>query len=230
MKNTIKRRLVQAGSFFLLVFFALSVILAGQGAIGGMEVSAASKESAEKAYASFLAKHLAKDFGDSFYTADFQPKDKTYVNEYCLVDIDKDKQPELITRTNVNFRWFIIRVYEYKDGKVKNYKFKSGSNAVFNDRATAAGAYQFSMCKKGHIHNAWLGGIYGSSENIYNISNGRLRKYLSRTVEVSGTEKATKYGKKTTIKNYEKLTSECEEKALSWQANTKANRNKLRES
>ncbi len=220
MRSVTKKGLLRVVCPALIIFLIFSALQVSQ---GGLEASAASKVSAKKAYAAYLAKHPAKEFGDKFYTADFQPKSKTYVNEFCLVDIDKDKQLELITRTNVNFRWFIIRVYEYKNGKVQKYKFKSGGNAVFNNRATAAGSYQFFICKKGHLHNTWFGGIYGSEENIYNLSKGKLRKYLSHTVEMTGAEKAAKYGKKITVKKFQQLTGNCKEKTLNWQKNTKTN-------
>ena len=182
-------------------------------------------------YADFLAKHKAKNY-DQFFDAAFEPKDKSYVNYFTTIDIDKDGKEELLTYTTINFRWQIIRIYRYKNGKVRPYKFSSGKNAVFEQCAIANGTYTLQVCKD-HIHNVWIGG-YGSKQNIYEVSNGKLKLYLTReedTLIGDGVPISKEYGKKISEVEFEETIEWCEEYGLScvdWTKNNKANRNKLR--
>ncbi len=154
-------------------------------------VQAASKATkARKAYAAFLAKHSAADIKDEdFNDASFSLDDKTYVSSFSICDIDKDNVPELITYTGVNFRWFIVRIYTYKNSKVTPYKFNDGNDVEFDNCATANGSYNFYICSKGHIHNNYVGS-YGSDYATYKVSGKKLK--LSSSAENTHKDKKVK--------------------------------------
>lgn len=148
-----------------------------------LNVSAASIASkvknAQVAYGKYLSKHLQPArVQKHFYDAGYSEKDKSYVSSYELCDLDGDKVPELITITDVNFRWFIVRVYTYKNNKMLTYKFTNGKTVEFNNNASANGAYCFYICGKKHIHNGWSG-YEEKNDTIYANSNGKLKTYIS---------------------------------------------------
>ena len=116
---------------------------------GTKAMAASKKKKAMKAYAKYLAKQIPVNVSDSqYYNASFAPSNTNYVNCFFLHDINKDKVPELFTQTNVNLHWFNMKIFTYKSGKVKPYKIKGKGNAVFVDRATANGGFDFYICKK----------------------------------------------------------------------------------
>lgn len=190
-------------------------------------------------YADFLAKHKAKNY-DQFFDAAFEPKGKSYVNYFTTIDIDKDGKEELLTHTIVNNYWAIVKIYKYKNGKVRPYKFASGKNAVFSQRATADGRHGLDVCASGHIHNTWVGSYENSSQRIYKVSKGKIKLYLSKDVDSlrdDGIPVIKKYGKKISEAEFEGIIAECNYQeptmkydipCVDWTKNNKANRNKLR--
>ncbi len=185
----------------LTMLLACAVIVCGIcGSIGYVEAKQ-SNEEACKAYAKFLAKHPLQKFEDGqFEDASFSKDDRTYVNTFWIEDLDSDGTPELVTFTPVNFRWFIVRFYQYKDNKVTRCKLESGKSAVLNNCATANGAYAFSACKNGHIHNVYQG-EKKSKEVVYQLKDGVLKKV---TVDKQCKEKKIKEVKNT-VNNRKKL-------------------------
>lgn len=187
----------------ITVISLIVAIVLCSGMSSNVAEAASKKAKAKKAYASFLAKRSAPKIDDSdFNDAGFALDNKDYVSCFSLYDIDKDKTPELITCTNVNFRWSIVRIYTYKNSKVTPYKFSDGEDAVFDDRATANGAYSFYICTEGDVHNDYRGD-YGQEYKTYKCLGKKLK--LSSMNETGHKIK--------NIKSY---------------SNTKKNRNKLK--
>lgn len=160
----------------IIALLATIIIILGNLTISSGNVEAATKATnAKKAYAQYLTRHPKAKIDDKdFYNAGFSLEDKSYVSCFSIYDIDNDKVPELIATTNVNFRWFIVRIYTYKNGKVVPYKFADGRNVVFHDSATANGAYSFYICEKGHIHNDYKG-YFGCEFKTYKVSGKKLK-------------------------------------------------------
>lgn len=214
--------------FSLLLAVTLLVVVISP---TGMEVHAASlkAKAAKNAYATFLSKHKSVSISDqNYYDAAFSKKDKSYVSCFATTDIDKDGIPELITQTNVNFRWYVVRIYTYKNKKVKPYKFSNNKNAVFDNCATAAGGYYFYICKNGHIHNNYSSG-WDSEDQIYKISKKKLKYYLGYYCdELSGRSVAYKYNKRISVSEYKKATKNCKEKKTKYYSNNSKNRQKLK--
>ena len=190
-----------------------------------MQVQAAS--SRDKAYAAHLAKNPAKPVAQE---AGYRPKNKKYINSYSIYDIDGNKTKELITYTQLNFRYTIIRIYSYSRGKVKPYKFSNGKNAVLHLNSEANGTCRIEVCKKNHLHQMWSGGIYGTTETVYQTKGNKLKRYLDYSNDTyTGRERAKRYNKKITVQEYKNLTKSCTRQDLKIIKNTKSNRNKLRE-
>ena len=184
-----------------------------------IDIEAATEKKAQSAYDTFLKKHPSVEFGSAFYDASYQRSNKSYVNSYAIYDLDGDKIPELITETPVNFRWFIVRIYTYKNGKVIAYKFSSGEKVEFDDCATANGEYYYYICKKGHLHNCWSGDS-GTIHKVYSVKNKKLKEYLSyEEDEWIGTRSVTRYGKSISKKKFEKLTKSCSKKKILYKNN-----------
>lgn len=181
------------------------------------------------AYASYLSKYPALTISDSnYYDASYSPSNTNYISAFALHDIDEDGVPELIARTDVNFRWNNIRIYTYKNGSVQPMKFYEGGNVMFYNRATANGGYYFYVCKNGHVHNAYNGG-WSKAEKVYINSNGKLRKYLSYTVDnMMGFSGYYKYDSKITATQYTQLTKSCTESKITYYLNNSVNRTKLK--
>lgn len=219
-----RMRAVKKGIFALLCMVLLAGIMPGK------DVQAASaKKKAMKAYASFLAKHPSKTF-KNYGDAGFSSADKSYVNSYFLSDMDKNGVPELFTYTNVNFRWFIVRVYTYKNGKVTLCKFADGSDAEFNNNASANGSYNFYICKKKHIHNAYSGGME-SNEFVYKGAKSKLKtcfSYQEVRISYPAMIRAYKGGTKISAKQYAGYTKNCAVKKLASYKNSKKNRSTLK--
>ena len=189
-----------------IVFGMTTLLITGATIMGASPVQA--KPSLKKTfagYSTFLNKHKKIDIAeDDFYDARFSLDNKNYVNEFVLHDLDGDRRPELITYTPVNFRWNIVRIYTFKTGKVKAYKFSNGSKVVFDNCSTANGYYDFYICNKGHIHNNYAGS-FEHFEDVYRVKKGKLKK----------------------LSNY---TKEDKVKSLKYYKNTKNNRKKLKKS
>lgn len=202
----------------------------------GMPTQAASKKTkALKAYSAFLKKNPSKQksIGSKLYDASFCLPDTSYIDDFCLCDIDNNGVPELFTTTYVNFRWYIVRVYTWKNGRVAAYKFSDGTNAVFDNRSTANGYYYFTICQKKHLHNEYSAYIFGDikSYSVYKVKSKKLKTYLtySESTGVSGLPAtATKNGKKISVKKYNSYTKGCKSKKLKWYSNSKSNRSKLK--
>ena len=176
----------------------------------------------KKAYADFLAKrNTFSPSDDLFYDASYSPKSKTFVNTFTLIDINKDKTPELITFTNVNFRWQIVRVYTYKNSKVTLMK-------SFDNCAVANGSYCFEICSKNHIHNNYRGGEV-SEQYIYKFDK-KVKEYLyyaEYTPFGYVAYQARKNGNAILANEFTKLTKNCKYKKLKEYTNTKYNRTQL---
>lgn len=181
-----------------------------------------------KAYADFLKKHPSKSskyFGDASYN----PSDKSYVNSFFLYDIDKNNIPELFTYTTVNFRWHIIRVYTYQNGKVTAVKSTNGSKIEFNNSAVANGIYNFNICSKGHIHNNYAGSM-SSTKCVYKKSGSKIDTWLiynSYKIWNDTFESAQLYGNSIAINKYNSLTKSCKNIKITDYTNNSTNRTKL---
>lgn len=196
----------------------------------GVHTEAASKKTkALKAYTAFLKKYPSK-FKEienkGYYDAGFSLKDKSYIDKFFLYDTDKNGVPELFTFTYVNFRHFIVRVYTWQGGKVKACKFSDGTDAIFDNNSVANGTYTFSICKKGHIHNNFQGGM-DSTENVYKVSKSKLKTIFTYN-ELLGNIIATKNGKKISEEKYKSYTKGCTYRTMTSYDNNKANRSKLK--
>ena len=212
------------------IWFAILLAMIVIAAPGNKVQAASAKVKAMKAYGKFLAKHPAKDFGDKYYDASFSSDDTSYITSYFLYDMNKDRIPELITQTNVNFRWHIIRIYTYKNGKVTLCKFADGQDAVFDNNSSANGAYYFFVCKKGHFHNTYSGGME-DSEYIYKGTKKAVKLLMSRSeVKIMYPSMLTiKKGEKTISSvQYSKYTKNCSEKKMTSYSNNKKNRKILK--
>jgi len=194
MKRIFKRRSVK---FFIMMFMCMSLFVAFE----SVEAQAATKKTkAKKAYASFLENHQRIVISDDdFYNAGYSLDNKTYVNSFATCDLNKDKIPELITITPVNFRWFIVRIYSYKNNKVTALKNEQGMRFELDDCATANGGYDFYICKKNHIHNQYSG-YWDSMEEIFKVKKLKAKK----TMSCSSSRKTLKYYTNTK-KNRKKL-------------------------
>lgn len=200
-----------------------------------MHTQAASRKTkALKAYSKLLKNKPSKlkTIRNKISDASFSLADKSYIDEFCLCDIDSDGIPELFTYTCVNVRWYIVRVYTWQKNKVVAYKFSGGTNAVFDNCSTANGWYSFTICRKRHIHNEYSAYIFGNirSYYVYKVQSGKLKKYLtySESSGISGQPAtATKNGKKISVKKYNSYTKGCKSKKLKWYSNSKGNRSKL---
>ena len=200
---------------------------------GTQAMAASKKKKAMKAYSKYLAKHVADpSYEKYFYDASFSPANKDYVSSFFLYDINKDNVPELFAFTSVNFRWFNVRIFTYKSGKVTPYKIKGVGDAVLTDRATANGSYNFYICSRKHIHNMWGGSTpmgYASYEAVYKSSKGKLKVYLSKDDKFTGMSSTyKKNGKAITAEKYASLTAGCSEKKVKSYENTAKNRKKLK--
>ena len=205
----------------LLLTLTVSILLA-------MPAMAASKKKkALKVYAKYLALHEAPYISDrNYYNASYRPSNLNYVSYFTTYDLNRDKVPELFTLTSINHRRFIVRIYTYKKGKMKPYKYAGGANAVLDDYCGASGHYTIFICKKGHIHNTWEGSTpfgYQSEVTVYKNVKGKLKQYL-----YSGNATYTKYGKRITAAKYMALTKGCAEKTYFQYKNTAANRTLLK--
>lgn len=129
----------------------------------------------QELYAAYLTKYKAKT-SKHFADASYSMKNKKYVNEFFLYDVDKDSIPELFTFTTVNFRWHIVRVLTCSGNKVVPYQFSDGSKVEFDNNAAANGIYTFHICKKGHIHNIWSGSMGMTDIRVYTVQGGRLQR------------------------------------------------------
>ena len=139
MKKNVERSVAAWGRLVLLflVIFCLAYTT-------DCDAANTKASKAKKAYASFLEKHPPVRISDSnFYDAAYKNPKTTAINSFIVHDLDKDKIPELITYTPVNFRWYIVRIYTYRKGKVIKYKFSNGKAAVFDNCAVANGGYTF---------------------------------------------------------------------------------------
>ena len=199
---------------------------------GRQAMAASQKSKAMKAYSKYLAKHLPDpSYERWFYDASFNPSNKDYASSFFLYDINKDKVPELFTYTIVNFRWFNVRIFTYKSGKVKPYKIKGAGKAEFIDRATAIGIYSFFICSKRHIHNMWSGSTpigEGSYEKVYVSASGQLKEYLAKDDKFTGRSSSyKKNGKAISAAAYASLTQKCSARPMKAYDNTAANRRKL---
>lgn len=196
----------------------------------GIHTEAASKKKkALKAYTTFLKKHpskLKEIENKGYYDAGFSLEDKSYIDEFVLYDIDKNGVPELFAFTYVNFRHYIVKVYTCQGGKVNVCKFADGTDAIFDNNAAANGSYTFSICKKGHIHNNFQGGIV-STANVYKASKGKLKTIFTYN-ELYGNIAATKNGKEISEEKYKSYTKGCTYRKLTSYENNKANRSKLK--
>lgn len=186
------------------------------------------KSNYAKAYAAFLKKHPSKS-SKYFYDASYSPSDKSFVSSFFLYDMDKNNVPELFTYTNVNFRWHIVRVYTYKNGKVTAVKSTAGSKMEFDNCAVANGSYSLNICKKGHIHNSYTGGM-ASEEYVYKKSGSKIAPWLTYSSYNSWNgnyESAQLQGGSITISKYNSLTKSCKNIKITTYKNSSTNRTKL---
>ena len=139
-------------------------------------MAASKKQKAMKAYAKYLSSHTAPYISDrDWYDASYRPSNIDYVSYFFLCDINKDKVPELFTLTGINHRWFNVRIFTYKKGKMKPYKTVNNSDALFYDYSGASGHYYFYVCAKKHLHNGWRGSTpfgFQTAEEVYKNSHG----------------------------------------------------------
>lgn len=202
-----------------------------------INASAASNKTVQKAYGKFLKKYNAISISDrDFYDASYSPRNKSFIGSFALCDIDKDKTPELITQTNLNFKYAIIRIYKYKNGKVQLYKFKDKTNVEWIDSSTANGRYTWYVCNKGHIHNSWWA-FDGQMDTIYKINTQkkRLNYYLKyeRQGEYPGLNfywsSSNGYNsfKEISKSSYEKKVKNCKALNLIYYTNDSSSRKKL---
>lgn len=160
----------------------------------------------QELYAAYLTKHKAKT-STHFADASYSMKNKKYVNEFFLYDVDKDGIPELFTFTTVNFRWHIVRILTCSGNKVIPYRFSDGSKAEFDNNAAANGGYSFHICSKGHIHNIWSGSMGMTAIRVYTAEGGRLQRVSSnpdcaykKVIGYANTDAVRKKLKKNTCK------------------------------
>lgn len=202
-----------------------------------MNAEAASSRTVQKAYGEFLKKHKAISISDhDFYNAGYTPSNKSFIKSFALYDIDKDKIPELITTSCLNFRWSIVRIYRYKNGKVTFYKFRDRKKAEWNNCATANGAYVWYICNRRHIHNTWSG-YEGLKATIYevNTKKKRLDYFLAHTLRTTypevdfygGADNGYDFYAEISRRTYDGLIKKCKPKKLKYYANTSLNRKKL---
>ncbi len=219
--------------FKLKWIFVIGLLVAVLGFPGKAE-AASKKTKALKAYASVLKKNPSryKEMGDRFYDAAFTLYDDSYLDSFFLYDMDKNGVPELFTITYKNARWEIIRIYTWKNQRVRLCKFSDGTDAVFDNCHTANGAYYFSICKKRHIHNVYSGGM-GRSAKVYKISKKKLKPFLTYREDYGdslhkGMVAATKNGKEISAETYNNSIKGCTDKTLKWYVNNKSDRKKLK--
>ena len=171
-------------TFFNRICIFLMVYIIAVPTFGTIRCEAANAKAvkkAKRAYSAYLERHLPVNIPDSdFYDAAYINSKKNAVNSFVLYDLDKDKIPELITYTPINFRWYILRVKTYKKGKVVNCKFSDGSKAVFNNCAVANGAFCNYICKRGHLHNRYVG-YFDTYDEAYSFKKGKLN-YVTKTI------------------------------------------------
>lgn len=177
MKRQVKRGL----------FITMAVILL----LATPVMAASKKKKAMKAYSKYLSTHIAPYINDrNWYDASYRPSKTNYASWFFICDINKDKVPELFTSTSINHRWFIVRIFTYKKGKVKPYKTANRSAAVFNNYSGASGHYYFYVCAKKHIHNGWRGSTpfgFETNETVYKNSHGKI--VTGKTLPVGCREK-----------------------------------------
>lgn len=229
-----KRRIVHMKKLVKIRWILTAILLVSVLGIPQKVDAASKKASAVKAYASLLKKNPSKykEIGSQYYDASFKLPDLSYLDSFFLYDLDKNGVPELFTITYVNARWEIIRVYTWKNNKVRSYIFSNGAEAVFNNCHTANGAYSFSICKKGHIHNVFSGGM-GSNAAVYKVSKKKLKQFLTYQESYGdsyykSTITATKNGKEISAEKYNSSIKGCVSKTLKWYENNKGNRRKLK--
>lgn len=212
-------------------FLTLFVLVMLLGLLPGSDAHAASaKKKAMKAYASFLAKHPPRTFRN-YGDAAFSAEDKSYVNSYFLYDMDKNGVPELFTYTNVNARWYIVRVYTYRNKKVTLCKFADGCDAEFDNNASANGGYSFFICKQGHIHNSYSGGMEANEFIYKGAKDGTLKnclRYQEIRFSYPYAVTAWKGSKEIAEQKYRSYTKKCTVRRMTSYKNNKKNRNALK--
>lgn len=138
---------------------------------------------AKTAYKKFLERYTFQPLSDEEYydlTENSIKKYGFHVDYYFVTDISGDGIPELFTYTVVNMRHEVIKVYTYKLGQVEQMEFSNGSTAVFDNAHTANGGFTTYICKAGHIHNSFYGGLE-DSEEVFKVQNNQLIGYDSNT-------------------------------------------------
>ena len=158
-----------------LIFASVILLLSSLVTADCMAAGSKKAKKAKQVYASYLASHLPPKISDkNYYDAAYVSSNKTGVTCYMIHDLDKDKVPELITYTPINVRWFIIRIFTCKNGKVVPLKMENGADAVFDDCATANGSYSYYICKKGHFHNRYAG-YFDTFDEAYKVTKGKMK-------------------------------------------------------
>lgn len=74
---------------------------------------------------------------------------------FALHDLNGDGTPELIALSEVNFRWTVVSVFTYADGKAA--LLSGGEHGSFEQVSTAGGAHTTYICAENHIHSVWSG-------------------------------------------------------------------------
>ena len=217
MKKMVKRT--------VLMIMAVMMLLPATPAMAASKKTL--RKRAIKTYATYLASHEAPRISErNYYDASYQPSNINYVSYFTTFDLNRDKVPELFALTSINHRYFIVKIYTYKKGKMQLYKYSDGQDAVLYDYCGASGHYFIMICKKGHIHNTWEGSTpfgFETDQTVYKNVKGKLKQYLRK----SGSS-YMKYGKSITASKYTSLTKGCKEKTDIKYGNTSANRNLLK--
>ena len=218
MNKIIKRILLS--SLLLLLF------------IPGTQTLAASKKTkALKAYSKFLAKHESKflstipQYGYYSQTNSEKAQSAAY---FLLVDLDKNGIPELVTRHIVGYKFSILYVYTYKNGKVKRVK----NAAIFVDKtapyviqattytsaASGSGLTVFK-CKKKHLHIGMMSGA-GRDEYVCYMKNGKLKLYAHAQDHYYTDGNLYRYkGKIVSYAKYNSITKGCTNTLKDWMTN-----------
>lgn len=200
-----------------------------------LQASSAKWKKACKSYDTWLAGNYFGFVAEEF---DFKRENKENYKKsdrFMIVDLDKNRIPELVVTHPIAWKNDNIYVYTYKSGKVvqiKNVYGKTGEAAFVSLNCQASGSYSVYKCKKNHLHVIWNGGIDGTEENIYTVSKGKLKKYASANeTDISGKHNAKYYsyminGRKVTGKKYRAFIWKCGTDGEEFVWNTKANRKK----
>ncbi len=152
-----------------------------------------------------------------------------------IVDLDKNGVPELVVTHPVAYKEDNIYVYTYKSGKVAQVKDvygRKGELAAISINCQASGRYEVYKCKKKHLHVIWNGGMDGTEETVYTMSQGKLKQYArANEVDISGGQNSNDYtytlnGKKVTSQKYKAFIKKCGKSRTGFAPNTKASRKK----